>query len=498
MAKKKENIFSYGSSAIPQRESKYSVIRFGFGGINRTNEIDSGEISDCAGVVIEPPFVSPSLLPHFITEKSNVISIFGFDDKLFIIYRDAGKIKIDCRLKNGTTYTGSMGNALGTNDDFAPRTMVQFNVASNTENIVEATYIRKLLIFPDSYSIDLNITGNFEPAYLGDTYPDIKYASVYASRVFGVDENLVYASSYNDYANWNLDTAEEHNEANAWVSMSQSNVKADGEFTAIATYDNHVVLFKKDFMQLVYNNKNPFRIVDVGAWGCDNPYAVAETEGLLYFASSDAVYIYTGGTPKEISKPLDIKSYRGARLGAWEGTLYLYIDNNIYTYKNGVWSSLGSHGGGVKQFASLEYGIAALLNDNSIVFLDWVRDGSGVVPDSWAAEYGTSDGSPWWFESELIASGRLDIRRVKKISLLCDIKDGAKISVYVLKNGEEFDRNTSQFIGDTDNVGRVMFRAAVRQTSAYMHRIRVEGTGYVKILVAELQASWGGDLFVEG
>ncbi len=498
MAKKNEKIFSYGSSAIPQREGKYSVIRFGFGGINRTNKIDSGEISDCAGVVVDPPYVYPALLPHFFVKKDEVISVFGFDNKLFIVYRSDGKIKIDCIFPDGRTYTGNMGDALGTDDDFAPRTMVQFNVASNVENIVEATYIRKLLIFPDAYSIDLNISSDFEPKSLGETYPNIKYASVYASRVFGVDENLVYASSYNDYANWNLDTADEHNEANAWVSMSQSNVKADGEFTAIATYDNHVVLFKKDFMQLVYNNKNPFRIVDVGAWGCDNPYAVAETEGILYFASSDAVYVYTGGTPKEISKNLDIKSFRGARLGAWEGTLYLYIDNNIYTYKSGVWSALGSHGGGVKQFVALEYGIAALLEEDSIVFLDWVRDGSGEIPDSWATEYGTSNGSPWWFEGDIVASGRLDIRRVKKISLLCDIDDGAEISVYLLRNGEEFNRETSQFIGKTKLSGRVMFRAAVRQTSAYMHRIRVEGYGRVKLLAAELQASWGGDLFVEG
>ena len=498
MAKRNENAFSYGSCAIPNAENKYSVIRFGWGGLNKTNTIDSGQITDCEGVVIDPPYVSPALIPHDFANIAGAISVFGFDDKLFVIYRSSGKIKIDCILKDGTRYTGTMGDALGTDADFAPRTMVQFNVASNVENIVEATYVRKLLIFPDAYSIDLDISSNFTPAYLGNTYPNLKYATVYASRVFGVDENLVYASSYNDYADWDLDTAEEYNEANAWVSMSQSNVKADGEFSAIATYDNHVVLFKKDFMQLVYNNKNPFRIVDVGAWGCDNPYAVAESDGLLYFASSDAVYLYTGGTPKEISKNLDIKNYHGARLGAWRGVLFLYIGNCIYTYKDGVWSALGAPTSAVKQFASVDFGIAALCEDNSVVFLDWIRDGSGEIPDTWEASYGLAGDNPWWFETDFMALNKLHVRRIKKISILCDVDEGAEVKFYLLKDGEKFNRSTATINGKTNGTGRVLLRVLTNGSAGYMHRIRLEGKGKVKIYAAELQVSWGGDLYVEG
>ena len=495
---KRNDVFSYGSAAIPTGESKYSVIRWGWNGLNRTDQIDSGGITDCAGVVIDPPYVTPALVPHEFAGYSEPISVHGFDDRLFVVYRDGGKIKVDCLDEEGNRYTGVLGDALGTEEDFRPRSMVQFNVASNTENIVEAEYVRKLLIFPDRYSMDFDITADFETAYLGDAYPGLNLATVYGSRVFGVDENLVYASSHNDYADWDLDTAAGYSEANAWVSMSQSNVKADGEFTALATYDNHVLLFKKDYLQLVYNNKNPFRIVDVGSYGCDNPYAVTEMDGVLYFASPTAIYSFSGGTPKEIGKDLDLSSCRGAVLGSWDGTMYIYADDMLYSYSDGVWSSGGAVSSPIRQFASCDWGIAALCEDGTIRFVDWLRDGSGGIPGSWPAEYGSSDGGYWWFETDFMAVGKLDVRRVKKLSLLCDVDPGAFAAVYLLKDGEEFDPVTTPMIGKTTGDGRVLLRVLVRMMSAYMHRLRIVGRGKVKIHAAEIQISWGGDVYAEG
>ena len=265
----KKNEFVYLSSSLPMAESRYSLLRWGWGGINRTDTIDSGQISDCSGVDIDPPKITASHKFTNYAHYAEPIGIFGFDDFLIVIYRDSGKIKVDWRRGNDTR-TGVIGDAKNDLLDFRKRSVVQFNVAKNTENIVASTFERKLLIFPDCVSMDFRPSASNPISSLGSTYPNLHMASVYGSRVFGVDSNLVYASSYNDYANWDLDTADDTSAAHAWVSMSQSNVKADGEFTGIYTYDNHVVLFKKDFMQLVYNNKNPFRIVDVGSYGADN------------------------------------------------------------------------------------------------------------------------------------------------------------------------------------------------------------------------------------
>lgn len=507
---KKNDVFSYGSAAIPSAESKYSIIRWGWNGLNREDEIDSGSITDCAGVVVDPPYVMPTLMPESLSlfydaEKEyadRIISIHGFGERLFVIYRENGKIMIDC-LYQDKCVTGEIGDALGGYEDFVPRSMVQFNVLSNTENILNSTYTRKLLIFPDRVSMNLEVSSNFTTKYLGDTYPLLNLASVYGSRVFGVDDKLVYASAFNDYADWNLDTADEYNEANAWVSTSQSNVKADGKFTAIATYDNHVVLFKKDFMQLVYNNKNPFRIVDVGSWGCDNSNAVVECGGVLYFASASAVYAFAGGTPKKISDKLGIEDFKNCFMGEWRGTLYLGTnDGYVYTYKDGVWSSrgkvfVGASYNTLKQFATCDWGIVAR-TFRELVAIDWDENNGFMPVQTIPRDYNACGSSEWWFETDLMAAGKLDVRRVKKVSLLCDIEKDAYVKVYLLKDGEEFNANTSLLVGQTKGSGRVLLRCLTRMTSAYMHRLRIVGRGKVKIHAAEIQISWGGDVYVEG
>ena len=48
MADKKE--YYYLNSFLPSAEKRYSILRWGWGGINRTDTIDSGQISDCDGV----------------------------------------------------------------------------------------------------------------------------------------------------------------------------------------------------------------------------------------------------------------------------------------------------------------------------------------------------------------------------------------------------------------------------------------------------------------
>ena len=411
-----------------------------------------------------------------------------------MIYRSGGKIKADYIKPGNIKYTGEIGTAKGTSEDFTERYAVQFNVASNTENIAASTYVRKILIYPDRVSMDFNITSDFQTASLGETYPPIKYASVYCSRLFGVNDDLVYASSFNNYADFDLDTADESSSANAWVSMSQSNVKADGRFTAIATYANHVVLFKKDFMQLVYNNKNPFRIVDVGSYGCDNPYALTECGGVLYFASGESVYSFTGGTPKKINGELGRLNLDGAVFGSYKDRVYMQISDGLYTYKSGVWSKLNSDNN-IKQFATTSWGIVALCKDGKIRIIDYDEDAFNNAGGNAENELGGKEyESDWWFETDFFAAGRIDVRRIKKISVLCDIASGASVRAYLMRPEDKY-TTTTKAVLESSVGGRRLMRRMIRMTSCYMHKMRIAGSGDVKILAIELLLSWGGDVF---
>ena len=182
----------------------------------------------------------------------------------------------------------SMLNADASTLDIYPRSIVQFNVYDTPTDPLTGKYVKKLLIFPDGKSMDFEITeDNFEvkdmkvlvKTYTNDeepylppdsashnyyyqnlsteakkadtlygaaiykwvddesdseksgwkisippTMPGLKYATVHLSRVFGVDDDRVYASGFNDYTNWNLDTIDEYNESNSWCSPSQSKI----------------------------------------------------------------------------------------------------------------------------------------------------------------------------------------------------------------------------------------------------------------------------------
>ena len=490
MADKKE--YSYLNSFLPSAERRYSILRWGWGEINRTDTIDSGQISDCDGVEIDPPNITVSHKFTSYAHYAEPIGIFGFDDFLVVIYRDSGKIKLDWRFRNDIR-TGVIGDAKNDTLDLRKRSVVQFNVAKNTENIVASTFERKLLIFPDCMSMDFRPAANNPISSLGSTYPKLHLASVYGSRVFGVDSNLVYASAYNDYANWDLDTADDTSSAHAWVSMSQSNVKADGEFTGICTYDNHMVLFKKDFMQLVYNNKNPFRIVDVGAYGADNPYAIAEANGVLYFASADGVYAFGGGTPKLVSTSLGLQNYAGAVLGGYKDTLYAQIGSTLYRLRNGTWSgSAPAHN--VKQFAANDNGLYGLLDNGDIVMIR-SADADKIDTDSSDTTFNPDDYGDWWFETDLMFGGRLDIRRAKKITLLGEIWHGSSVSAYLLKDGEKFNAATSKKVLESNRSGLQEMRGMLRGFGAFCHRLRICGHGKAIIHAAELMISYGGDVY---
>lgn len=491
--------YIYGGMKLPTRnllshERRQKIIRWGWGGLNRESDIDTGQITDCSGVLIDPPYVVPCAEFSVYAEYAEGIGIFGFDDFLLVIYREGGKIKVDYRRGNDI-FTGVMGDAYGDERDFVPRSAVQFNVAVGTENIVSAEYDRKILIFPDRYSMDFNVSADFSPASLGNTYPDIRYATVYGSRVFGADEDRIYASGFNDYANWDLDTADDVSDAHAWVSLSQSNVRADGEITGVWTYDNHVVIFKKDFLQLVYNNKNPFRLVDVTSYGADSSRGICECGGVLYFASPDGVYSFTGGMPKNVGGELGISDFRGAVMGSVGDRVYLSVRGELYRLRRGAWSMVDEQIP-VIQFAASEGGLYALCVDGRILLVD---DGGEMSENADISDIDSDAYGEWWFETDLMTGRSLDIRRAKKLTLLCDFARGGTLTAYLLRDGEVFDIHTSEKVIDMSGsfaAGRRMIRTGLRGFSASAHRLRIHGAGYVKIHAAELQVTFGGEEFV--
>ena len=318
------------------------------------------------------------------------------------------------------------------------------------------------------------------------TMPDIKYATVHLSRVFGVDDDRVYASGFNDYTNWNLDTIDEYNDSNAWCSPSQSNTKAGGNFTGITTYQNHVICFKQEFMHEIYNTKNPFRIQDIYAEGAIDNRTIQDVDGKLIFVSADGVKIYTGSNPRIIDYPLNMTKYTYAVSGTDNRNYYLYCEDaeeNKYLYVYDTFTDLWSEQSiecKVINFAHNKNGMYMLCDDGYIYKMD---------TNNYAHN--------WSFETDLITNKTVDIKHIKKLQMLVDVAENANIKTYILYDDEEFDKNTSHLVYSSNGKqGKFPIRVKPRKTANYGFKLHFEGTGYVKLYELEMFIEAGGDMYV--
>lgn len=659
--KKKENTLSYLQMPLPEGGKYSKMTKVSFGGLNKRYTHDSGYLSMESNISTnEYPYLTPSAKAEVISDKYEwPISMFAFDDFIVVIYKvfeGGNKIKIDYITSENKVYTGllkSGGNVLA-DEDLAQRSIVQFNVYDESIDIVNGSYVKKLLIFPDKMAMFMNIvevddtynswtdeekqnartdvlyynnkndsyftlgyddkgqivtnlsggTGYFAPesmevdvkeyyndtpevdasgaiiypppdtashnCYYKNTYhhidtnygtdiykwceyetlkrdeewglkkddkgkletdedgnyivygfdeeyikdggitsgwkvsipptmPDLKYVTVHLSRLFGVSDDCVYASGFNDYTNWNLDSIDEYNESNSWFSQTQSNTKAGGNFTGITTFQGHVVCFKRDFMHEIYNTKNPFRLVDIYAEGAIDNRTIQDVDGKLIFVSEDAVKIYTGSNPRIISYELNMPKYTFAVSGTDNRNYYLYCedDNNIiYLYVYDTYTELWSEQRithRVLNFASGKNGMYMLCSDGYVYKMD---------TDTYRHN--------WSFETELITNQTVDIKHVKKLQMLVDIPEEingidnladdkanpAYMKVYILYDDEVFDANSSHLVYTSTKRGKFPIRVKPRKTANYGFKLHFEGAGYVKIYELEIFIEAGGDLFV--
>ena len=215
---------------------------------------------------------------------------------------------------------------------------------------------------------------------------------------------------------------------------------------------------------------------------------------MLYFASGESVYSFTGGTPKKINGELGRLNLDGAVFGSYKDRVYMQISDGLYTYKSGVWSKLNSDNN-VKQFATTSWGIVVLCKDGKIRIIDYDEDAFNNAGGNAENELGDKEyENDWWFETDFFAAGRIDVRRIKKVSVLCDIASGASVRTYLMRPEDKYTATTKAVL-ESSVGGRRLMRRMIRMTSCYMHKMRISGSGDVKILAIELLLSWGGDVF---
>lgn len=499
----KEQEYTYLQTHVPEGEREYQTIRWKFGGINRRDTIDTGEFADMVGIsseedalITDPPFAPLSWVGK---RYAHPVQVEAFDTFTLILYLSDGGALMGDMLAEGyapTTVTINADNALGDKK----RSVVLFNVCEmEDDNILTATFHPTILVFPDKYSFPATPTTGvaMTAAYLGDEFPKLSVATSFQGRLFGSDGSLAYASGYNDYANWDLDTADDSSPAHAWVTATQTNVRADDTIVAVTVYGGHVILFKRGYMHEIYGTENPFRLYDVGEYGCVGARALCQAGGILYFASPGGVMAYNGDSVTCISRNVILEGERLPEETVLCGDFrYVYVNAPDVALRYdtvwGTWTRQSLPDG----FVWLD-GDARRAYSNEALLLG--EDGVLYAPDA-----DTLRG--WRCETDLLALSSLDIRRVKKLTVsgVCrteNIPDGETgyVRLYLLRPGEILDEETSQKIAERafepGGGAQFILRSMVRMTADTAHRLVLVGYGRMTVHAIAMKVSWGGERY---
>ncbi|MBQ8350754.1 MAG: hypothetical protein IJY20_01760 [Clostridia bacterium] len=333
-----------GEAPLPQGRAMRVTRLGGFRGLDRRGGVRDGYLAACEGI---DPRELPALTtmrtptPYRTCPAGKTLALQAIGSAIFRVYTDESGLYLARYQKDGSLSR----TALSSEDTTTPRTLLPYNLYSNPQDPLSGSYQNLVILFPDCVIFDPQAPIP-KPEALGNasSMPSITHACVHLSRVFGANEDRLYACAFNDPRNWNLDTATSMDASHAWASTVQSNTRASGDFTAMTVYDGHVLAFKRRFCHILNNNKNPFRVADLLTVGTPDGRTIAEVEGKLFFVADEGVYRYNGDSATLISDVLDVADFSGALAAGAAGLYWLYLPALdrvlVWSEANGAWSML--------------------------------------------------------------------------------------------------------------------------------------------------------------
>ncbi|MBO5050952.1 MAG: hypothetical protein J6D31_02040 [Clostridia bacterium] len=459
-----------GEAAIPAVRSTRVRPYHGFTGLDCRRGVREGGLRQAQNI-------DPRALPALQTTAGvkrlksglpgKMLSLHVLGETVLVFYQNAGAVYLLRRLPSGQESTVRMTDK----DLDARRTVIPFNRYSDPADPLSGSWAHLALVYPDGLCFDPAAEAiSFSPISTGAA-PTITHACVHLSRVFGAHGDRLYASGFNDPADWDLDTAADVDGSNAWASTVQSNTRAGGDFTALCVYQGHVLAFKRGFCHVLNNNKNPFRVADLLTVGTIDSRTVAEVNGKLLFVAEDGVYRYNGDTATRISEPLGELLYTGAVATAADGLYYLYTpaDGQLYVYaeETGAWC------------ARTPFSLGHLVGMAAAGTRCYMLSDDGSL-------YATGYGTRGSFTAETWPALHEELGRVCRLSLVATTEVGSRLQVKYIDQ----DERGTMLLAITGNDSCKRYESRAFTPASYGGRLVFTGVGRmvvqdVQLLVAE-------------
>lgn len=332
--------------------------------------------------------------------------------------------------------------------------------------------------------------------------PDMDYVIEAQNRLWGCKYgtvngklvNEIYASALGRFDVW-------HKYAGVSTDSYAASIGSDGRWTGAVNYQGYPLFFKEDRMHKVYvSASGAHRIQEYTMRGVQpgGAKSLAVVNGVLFYKARDCVCAYDGsGAPTDVSEKLNLNSL--SRPGsttsiaaAYRDKYYLYLQMNtppgsrllVLDTRRGAWYRENLPIGSIIDFTEFmgsllcaAGGIEEIAHDNQVSEL-----------------IGTEEGNvAWSCETGLIGYSTVEQKYVSRFNIRMSLARDAYMDVLVQYDSDGVWHNQGRIQG----VGTRTFMLPVRPRRCDHFRIRLEGSGDVRIYSFAKIFEAGSDVYAD-
>lgn len=332
--------------------------------------------------------------------------------------------------------------------------------------------------------------------------PDMDYVIEAQNRLWGCKYgtvngklvNEIYASALGRFDVW-------RKYAGVSTDSYAASVGSDGRWTGAVNYQGYPLFFKEDRMHKVYvSASGAHRIQEYTMRGVQpgGAKSLAVVNGVLFYKARDCVCAYDGsGAPTDVSEKLNLNSLSNpgsttSIAAAYRDKYYLYLQMNtppgsrllVLDTRRGAWYRENLPIGSITDFTEhlgsllcAAGGIEEIAHDNQVSELSGTEEGDVA----------------WSCETGLIGYSTVEQKYVSRFNIRMSLARDAYMDVLVQYDSDGVWHNQGRIQG----VGTRTFMLPVRPRRCDHFRIRLEGSGNVRIYSFAKIFEAGSDVYAD-